>query len=411
MTSLLERASAAGLSGTTGPVAAGGRPDGVDGATVVAVLAHARSVHSSEREAFAEALERLEPSEGAIVVHTCHRVELYVAPSSWGARPLPEVPAGGLVLRDVSAVRHLIAVACGADSTVFGEDQILHQIRETLAERHATRPLDPVLDRLFQVALHAGRQAHAWFNGAPRSLADVALDRLAGPGGALADRRILVVGAGRMGRLAGQAAGRRGSRLLVANRSPEPAAALAHEIGATVVPFGADDTLPAVDGVVVALSGPWPLGPRDAARLVAADLVVVDLSSPPAVPAATRDALGDRFVSVDDLAAIPDHDGLDRLHRRVDRLVSETGRDFCVWLRGRDSVPAIQAMAAVAEGRRHSEMAWLLRRLPDLDDEERAVVEQMSHRLVAAILHAPLTALKTDQDGDLEQAARELFRL
>lgn len=410
MTSLLEHLPLTGQSRSPAPRPSD-RPGELEGATVIAVLAHARAVHSSEREAYADSLAILEASEGAIVLHTCHRVELYLAPASWGSRPLPPVPAGAVVLRDVEAVRHLIAVACGADSTVFGEDQILHQVRETLADRHATQPLDPVLDRLFQIALHAGRQAHAWFNGAPRSLADVALDRVAGAGEMLGNRRILVVGAGRMGRLAAQAAARRGALVHITNRSAEPAETLAREIGATVVAFGTDDTAPEADGVVVALSGPWPIGDRDARRLIESDAVVVDLSSPPAVQADLREELGQRYVSVDDLAETPTDDGADRLRRRVEKLVSDSGREYCGWLRARDSVPAIQAMAAAAEGRRHAEMAWLQRRLPDLDDETRATIDQMSHRLVAAILHAPMTALRTHPDDDLEQAARELFRL
>ena len=54
-------------------------------------------------------------------------------------------------------------------------------------------------------------------------------------------------------------------------------------------------------------------------------------------------------------------------------------------------------------------MEWLLHRLPDLAEDERAVVEQMSHRLVAALLHAPLAALHDDDAGALERAARDLF--
>ena len=74
-------------------------------------------------------------------------------------------------------------------------------------------------------------------------------------------------------------------------------------------------------------------------------------------------------------------------------------------------MPVIKAVADGAETLRHSEMEWLLHRLPDLDEDGRAVVEQMSHRLVAALLHAPLAALHDDDAGSLEQAARDLFRV
>jgi glutamyl-tRNA reductase len=381
-------------------------------AAVVAVVAHARSVPSLRREAFAAELAVLGEGPGHVIVHTCHRVEIYVAPAAFPGE-LPSPPPGALVLDDVDAAQHLISVACGLDSAVVGEAQILHQIRETITGRQADRALDPVLDRLFQAALHAGRTAHAWFTGSPRSLADVALDRIAERAGPLEGRRILVVGVGRMGRLAAFASMRRGCAVVVTNRGAERAAQLAHEVGGTTLPFGVDDTLAGpddVDGVIVAIGGDWLVGPRDAARLVERGVPVVDLSSPPAVAMSLQNALRPRFVSVDELAD-DDHGPGERVRRRLESLVSRTGRDYCHWVRTRDAVPAIQAVVENAESHRRAEVEWLCRRLPSLSDEDLGLVDQMSHRLVAALIHAPLVALNEDPSPDLERAARELFRV
>lgn len=377
--------------------------------TVVAFVAHARSVPSEAREAFAAAVSALPVDSRTIVVHTCHRVEVYLAPGSNGLPDLPAPPPGTARLVDVEAVRHLIAVACGIDSAVFGEDQVLHQLRTCLAERHLAGPLDPVLDRLFHAALRAGRRAHTWFDGSPRSLADVALDRIARSAGPLEGADVLVVGAGRMGRLAAFAAHRRGAHAIVASRTDERAAGLAAEVGGTAMPFAADGLLPPVAGVVVALGGVWTPGPADAAGLAGGRAEVVDLSSPPSVAADLRARLGARFTSVDDLTVAPEFEPHDRLRRRLEALVSEAGRDYCAWLRGRDAVPVIQAVTAGAEQLRLAEVEWLLRRLPDLPAEDRALVEQMSHRLVAALLHAPLAALHADDAGVLDRPARDLF--
>ena len=105
--------------------------------TIVAVILHARSVPSLEREAFAEPLAAVPLDERWMAIHTCHRVEVYVAPGTPGMPVLPPLPAGAEQLVDVDATRHLISVACGLDSAVFGEDQILHQVRTCVAERHA----------------------------------------------------------------------------------------------------------------------------------------------------------------------------------------------------------------------------------------------------------------------------------
>jgi glutamyl-tRNA reductase len=379
----------------------------VKSASVRAMVAHARAVPSARREAFASSLDSLGDGPDHVLVHTCHRVELYLAPGAFG-RPLPDLPAGAQVLEDASAARHLIAVACGLDSAVFGETQILHQLRETIAERQGERALDPVLDRLFQAALRAGRTAHGWYSGPPRSLADVALDRIAEHIGSVDERRILVVGVGKMGRLAAFATARRGARVTVTNRGPERAAALAREVSGETLPFAIDGTLSEIEGVIVAISGQWPVGPGDVQAIVDRRVPVVDLSSPPAIPEALQVGLRERFVSVDDLAA-GDGGPNQRLRQKLEKLISETGRDYCHWIRTRDAVPAIQAMVASAEQLRQAEVEWLLRRLPALGPDDAGAVEQMSHRLVAAILHAPLVALNEDASGDLERAARELF--
>ncbi len=378
-------------------------------AEVLALVTHARSVPSRPREAFAAALATLGEGPGHVVVNTCHRVEVYVAPRSFRGE-LPALPPGGVVLDDAAAVRHLVSVGCGLDSAVFGETQILHQLRETIAERQAERALDPVLDRLFQAALHAGRVAHGWFSGSPRSLADVALDRIENVIGSLDGKRILVVGVGRMGRLAAFAAIRRGCAVVVANRGFERAVQLAREVGGTAIPFGVDGASEGLDGVIIAIGGVWPIGEQDADRLVERGTAVVDLSSPPAVPDALQQGLGPRLVSVDDLAD-DDHGPGDRVRRRLEGLISQTGRDYGHWLRTRDSVPAIQAVVAGAEQHRLAEVEWLRRRLPSLSADDFRMVEQMSHRLVAGILHAPLVTLNEDASGDLERAARELFRV
>jgi glutamyl-tRNA reductase len=400
-------ASATANSGATARAALAS--PATSGPTVVAVILHARTVPSLVREAFAAALAALPFDERAIVIHTCHRVEVYVAPGTAGMPSLPPLPAGAVQLADVEAVRHLIAVACGLDSVVFGEDQILHQVRTCLAERHADAPLEPVLDRLFQSALRAGRRARTWFDGSPRSLADVALDRIARTAGSLTGLPVLVAGAGRMGRLVAFAAHRRGARVVVTNRTGERAKTLAAEVGGHALPFAVDGVLPPLAGAIVALAGPWQPGPVDAAALAASSAEVVDISSPPSVPQDLQAALGPRFTSVDDLTVGTEFEPQDRLRRRIEKLVSETGREYCGWLRARDAVPVIKAVAEGAETLRRSEVEWLLHRLPELADDERAVVEQMSHRLVAALLHAPLAALHDDDAGSLERAARDLF--
>ena len=396
---------------------------------LVALVAHARFVPSEAREAFGDAASALGADPRAILVRTCHRVELYAIDepvAGHGPLVLPPVPAGVRRLEGEAAARHLFSVAAGLDSVVVGEDQILHQLRESLSDRHlpgaAGCPVDigspnrgatglhPVLERLFQIALHLGRETRSWREGPPRSLADVALDRIVPVTGALLGKRVLVVGAGRMARLSALAAARQGARVLVANRSSDRAAALAFDANGEPAAFGPEAALPDVDAIVVAIGARWPLSTEARRALLDGRQPVVDLSSPPALDAQTRVALATRYTSVDDLARSPQDELRRRLRIRFERLLDEAEAGFATWIRARRSVPAIQALSELAEERRAEELDRLFRRM-DLPEKDRELVEQMSHRLIAGLLHTPLVMLREDGTGELEHAARALFSL
>jgi glutamyl-tRNA reductase len=396
---------------------------------LLAYVAHARHVASEDREAFAVAAGEVASDPRAILLRTCHRVELYVAEDATPHHPplpLPALPIGGRRLEGVAAARHVFTVAAGLDSVVVGEDQILHQLRECLSDRHVpgaercpvqigspdrgATGLHPTLERLFQIALHLGRETRSWREGPPRSLADVALDRLGPVTGPLLGRRVLVVGAGRMARLVALSAARHGAHVLVSNRSSDRAAALAFDANGEPAAFGPEAPLPDVDAVVVAIGAAWPLSPAAHGALLARDLPVVDLSSPPAIDPEIRALLGDRYTSVDDIARSSQDVLRARLRRRFERVLDDAEMSFTQWVATRSSVPAIQALSDRAETRRLDELDRLFRRL-DLADHQRDLVEQMSHRLVAGLLHDPLATLRDDATGDLERAARTLFSL
>jgi glutamyl-tRNA reductase len=213
-----------------------------------------------------------------------------------------------------------------------------------------------------------------------------------------------------MARLVALAASRAGADVLIANRSEDRAAALAFDAAGSVAAFGPHAPLPEVDAVVLAISAHWPLSTDARADLLARDLPVVDLSSPPALEPDLRARLGARYTSVDDIARGPRDQLGERLARRYERTIAESEAAFAGWVHARTSVPTIQALSALAEDRRAEELDRLFRRMP-LRDHERELVEQMSHRLVAGLLHQPLVVLREDGTGEAERAARTLFAL
>lgn len=381
---------------------------------VVALVTHARQVPAVERERFASRL-RDELAGIALVLETCHRVERYAICTDDPARLglAVSLPEGGRVLIGESAVRHAIAVAVGLDSVVVGEDQVLHQLRASVEAAREAGSLDPALERLFALALQAGRRARSWRQGPQRSLADVAVSSIERQTGLLRGRDILVVGAGRMGRLAAKAAVAAGASVSVANRSAEGAQSVATTTGARIEPFDPGRRAGAFAGVIVALGGPWLIGADTIDVLAASTTVVVDLSVPAAVPDLAVEALGPRFVSADALA-LADAEPK-RLQggsiARLDVLVEATTAEFLDWLKRRDGRAAAQALVEHADRQCQAELAALWRRLPDLEPEARDAIEAMTRHLATRLLREPLERLGRDSDGRDERAVRGIFAL
>ena len=197
---------------------------------------------------------------GTFVVSTCNRVEVYAEVDKFhggvssicdllarhSGIPLGELTPNLYVHYEDRAVQHLLAVACGLESMVVGESQILGQVRQALAVARDHATLSRGLGELGTLALRTARRAHAetGIDQAGANLVSVGVavahGRLAGAAPApaedtarpLAGLRVLVVGAGSMSSLAATTAARMGAaHIVVANRTADRAGKLAAAVG------------------------------------------------------------------------------------------------------------------------------------------------------------------------------------
>jgi glutamyl-tRNA reductase len=380
--------------------------------SIAAFVTHARDVPVSERERFAREVRARVPGRG-LVLETCHRVEAYTAdPELAEALQAIRMPVGGRRMHGPDAIGHVIAVAVGRDSVVVGEDQVLHQLRAAFDDARATG-LSPALERLLTVALRSGRVARSWRQGPGGSLASLALSTLEERVGPLAGRSLLVIGAGRMGRLAARAAAGARATVTVANRSEAAARALAHEIGADVAPLDPGAAIAAFEAVLVAVGGIWSISDATASVLAAASPPVVDLSVPPAITASLARRLGSALITADDLARIDvaPSSADRRAAVRLDALIAGATSEVVAWLDGQDRRATAAELARRAAEAREAELRALWRRLPELDPPTRQAIEAMAGHLAQQLLRAPLEHLNRDVDGAAEQAVREVFAL
>ncbi|MFI6662547.1 glutamyl-tRNA reductase [Streptomyces sp. NPDC050523] len=188
-----------------------------------------------------------EPAAEAAVLATCNRIELYADVDKFhaGVAELSTLLAqhSGVGLEELTpylyvhyedrAVHHLFSVACGLDSMVVGEGQILGQIKDSLAKAQDLHTAGRLLNDLFQQALRVGKRAHSetGIDRAGQSLVTFGLEQLAA-GGEVEDwargKKALVVGAGSMSSLAAATLARAGvAELVIANRTGERAERLA----------------------------------------------------------------------------------------------------------------------------------------------------------------------------------------
>jgi glutamyl-tRNA reductase len=377
--------------------------------TIIAIVAHARSVPLADRAVFGARLR--EAASAGLLLETCHRVELY-APESVVPRFLLEnLPSGVELLERSDVAQHAIAVAVGLDSVVVGEDQVLHQLRTAVAAAQAAGVLDPRIERLMSIALRAGRLARSRRSGPSRTLADAALDAMERRGMDLPGAQILVVGTGQMGRLTVDRARVRGAEVMISGRTLSRASAIAR---AAKVAQASMDPGPAAGrfaGVVVALRGPWTLEAATIDELLRGTAIVADLSMPSALPERLERGLGNRFVSIDDLANGPVPAVPPREYSAMAALADTSLVEYLDWLEGHEHRSTAQALVRLAEAERASELDRLWRTHPEIEPEVRSAIERMSRHLTDRLLREPLERLGQDADGQATRAARELFAL
>jgi glutamyl-tRNA reductase len=380
-----------------------------------------------------------------MVLSTCNRVELYGTGTAPGqvARSLRAfiveqgdlgraVPELVYERQGTEALRHLFRVASSLDSMVVGEAQILGQLKEayqTAASVGATGDcLQRAVGRAFAVAkrvrseTEVGRLAVS-MSSAAGELARKIFDTLEG-------RRVMVVGAGEMARLAARhLAGQGVVSIAVANRSLERAQELAEEVNAWGCASSAHrlDDLPGllveVDVILAAAPAPEPVIARaEVARAVRArrfrPLFVVDLSVPRSVDPAIRDLPNVYLKDLDDIAGVVSQNSQSRAGEgdRAEAIVDLEVREFTRMLRGRSAVPVLAEIRQRADAIARSEVEKTLHQLgDDLDGRRRKSIEAMAQAIVNKLLHTPTARLRRAAElgveGPLADAAAQLFDL
>jgi glutamyl-tRNA reductase len=351
----------------------------------------------------------------AVVLSTCNRTEVYTL----GGDPdqvrgelerLSGLELGGVLAswEGVDAVEHLFRVVAGLDSLVPGEAQILGQVRQAYESALTAGATGPVLNRLFEDALHAGKRVRteAKLAEMPESVAASAVDLGEKELGGLGERRALLFGAGRMSELAARDLRERGAEVVISSRTLESAQELAERVGGRAAAFDAVAVeLTGADLVVSATRCPYPILHAEAVQSRTKPLVLIDIAVPRDLDPAIADVPGCSLFDIDALG-----EGLvgrEEDVREAERIVAEEAQRFAEWRRSRGAAPAIAALRRHAEEIRVEELTRAEHRLGELSDHDRKVVETLTTQIVNKLLHVPTVRAKETGSEPL----RELFAL
>jgi glutamyl-tRNA reductase len=377
----------------------------------------------------------------AIAVATCNRLEIYAdvakfhgaladlsdLVNSYTGVPLEELTSHFYVHYDNRAVQHLFNVACGLDSMVVGEPQILGQLRGALAAGQAAGTAGRVLNDLAQTALRVGKRAHSetGLDRAGQSLVTAALDLAApvfgstGSEGA-APTRAVVIGAGSMSALAATTLARLypGLDLAIVNRSPERAERLAGAVGGRTVAL--DEIGRALDGADLVISCTGASGTVLTAEVLgdARPRVIIDLALPRDVAAEVGALPGITLIDLERIAAAQ-RDGGERVEassvEAARRIVAEEVAAYDADQRAATVAPTVAALRGMAAVVVEAELGRFDARVADLDPKTRAEVANTVRRVVDKLLHEPTVRVKqlaADPGGTSYAAAlSELFNL
>jgi glutamyl-tRNA reductase len=387
------------------------------------------------------ALERL-AAEGAeaAVLSTCNRTEVYgVSPDPARVEERIYDELAGLsglshselapalyTVGDEAAAVHLFRVAAGLDSMVPGEAQILGQVREAYEAARETETTGATLHRLFRQALRVGKRVRTEtaIGENPASVSSAAAELAERVFADLAGRRILLLGAGKTADLTAANLISRGvGEIVVANRSPERAEALARRFGGRAVGLGEVEAQLATIDVVVASTGSqgFIVSAEQVGRAMRSrrgrPIFFIDIAVPRDVDPAVIELEGCYLYDIDDLERVVAESVAGRREEavRAEAIVGEEADAFRAWQLSLDVVPAISSLRARAETIRREELERAEGRLASLSPSQRRAVEALTSQIVAKLLHQPTVRMKeaaAAADGVLyADAVRHLFAL
>ena len=373
------------------------------------------------------------------ILSTCNRVEVYAVTDNEGAigeikdflsefhdLPIPYFARYLYVLMRNAVTRHMFRVTSSLDSMVMGEPQILGQVKDAYRMAVEQKATGPILNRLFNHAFFVAKRVRTetGIGNYATSVSHAAVGLAKRIFDDLSSRRVMLIGAGGMGKHALTHLVAAGVRdLIVANRTIGRAQEIAEKTGGRAIRIEeAYNYLKESDIVITATSSNdliiKPRNVLDALKLRRNEpMFMIDIGVPRDVDPRVGELENVYLYDIDDLQGVVAetsnvrHDHIEKAEEIV--LQGDTG--FHQWLEGLKAVPTIISIRRRFHEIKCIEVEKALKRLGNISDRDKEIIEGMASGIIGKILHHPVTSLKTEASkltGDIYvDTIREIFNL
>lgn len=379
-------------------------------------------------------LARSNAATEAVILSTCNRTELYCVGDSeeiirwladYHSLPIEEISPYLYTLGMQETVRHAFRVACGLDSMVLGEPQILGQIKDAVRVAQEQESMGKKLNALFQKTFSVAKEIRTdtavGENSVSMASASVKLAEQIFPD--IGDLNVLFIGAGEMIELVATYFAAKSPRLMtVANRTLARAQELCDKLGVNAEPCLLSD-LPAIlheyDVVVSSTASQLPIVgkgmvERALKQRQSMPLFMLDLAVPRDIEAEVGDLNDAYLYTVDDMVNIVQSgkEARQKAAAAAETLVSEKVAEFVRQQQGRQSVPLIRALRDEGEKARKQVLENAMKQLAKGATAEE-VLERLSIQLTNKLLHSPTQTLNKagEEDKDLVHAVAQIYHL
>jgi glutamyl-tRNA reductase len=380
-------------------------------------------------ESLGQELQRLIQQPGiheASLISTCNRSEWLLVADEHNAvkQALGEslIAEGYIYMhQDQEAAQHLLKVACGLNSLVLGEPQILGQCKQALEAAQQAKTAGPLVTHSFEHAFHCAKRVRTEtsIGSHPVSVAFAAVRTAQQIFSNFERHTALLIGAGETGELLARHLAELGlGKLLVTNRTIERAQNLAAEHGSETIAWqDLEQAIPQADIVISSTAAPEPVVQADWVKQALKirkrrPMFMVDLAVPRDIEPATAELDDVYLYTVDDLQNIAQQ-GLDARREaaaHAEDIVQIELENWTRWSRERSASDAIRSFRGHAGEATQQELDKAIQALRNGDNAEQVLTE-FAHKLSAKLTHAPTTKLREMGAEEQQQSLALIAKL